>query len=373
MKRKKQIEDLSMPKLERSVVYKDIVGILKKLICEERLWGKFLMPERELAQQFGVSRETLRRSLAILQTEGIITRRQGSGTYVLSRETYTKNKPDGGKLILVCTQVDQEVAGGHVGEILAGIASAASIAGHLISFVNVFTPAGHRRILNREELKEVDGILLVCLSDRKFVEKVMNVWEGPLVLADHHFDDLPITGVVDDSEYGIAKIVEHFVSLGHRRIAYIEVKNRALNPWRYNGYVEALEAAGIELDPQLVRGTNSTFSEGRDVGGELLDMDNPPTAILTFDDIRAWGVWRAAEDRGMEVGKDIAIAGFGDRAARTGFPDDLTSVHVDNETLGKRSLAELEALIDGNSIPGGMIRIPVELIVRKSSAEAKRN
>ncbi len=360
----------SVGKISRHLMYREVSDKIHELIEKKQLWGQYLAPERDLARMFGVSRETVRRGLELLERQGMLARRHGQGTQVLSK--YRK-RDDGSKGRVMVGSYQGEGGSGYIGEMMAGLTAAAAQTGWLLSFNNLMMPAARQGFFAELGSGKVDGILLMSFTDRPLVEEFLRLWHGPLVLVDHCFEDLPVTSVIDDSEGGARQVVEHFLELGHRRIGYAEVTRREMNPWRYRGYASALSAAGIEVDESLIRPTFGSFEGGRDSGEELLSMEDPPTAIFAFDDNRAWGAWRAAEARGLEVGKDLALAGFGDQAAKAGFAEDLlTSVRFDARHLGRAAVNKLDQQIAGDSPRGELVKVPTELLIRQSSRNARR-
>ncbi|MBA4387676.1 MAG: hypothetical protein C0404_06820 [Verrucomicrobia bacterium] len=255
-------------------------------------------------------------------------------------------------------------------ELMAGLVTEAGRRDRILTFINLATPDGREKFFQELAGGYVDGVLLVAMTDRAFAQEVLGRWLGPIVLIDHYFDGLPITGVVDDSLGGSKHAVEHLLSLGHRRIGYADISRRELNPWRYAGYESALQNAGIAVDSSIVVPTFGSFEAGKAAGDALLSQMHPPTAIFAFDDTRAWGIWRAAEARGMEVGRDLALVGYGDLAPKAGFPEDLTTVRFDPRHLGRVAVEKVIDLVTGKSHRGELVELPTQLIIRRSSAGA---
>jgi len=356
-------------RISRHLMYREVCDKIAELIRKRKLWDQYLAPERELARMFGVSRETVRRGLELLERQGLVARRHGQGTLVLARG---RKRGDRAKGRVMVASYEGKGVTSYAGEIMAGLTAAASETGWLLSFVNLKMPAARQEFFEGVGSAGVDGVLLIGVTDRPLVEDLLRLWQGPLVLVDHHFEDLALSSVIDDSEGGARRVVEHLTGQGHRRIGYAEIARRELNPWRYRGYVSGLAAAGIEVDDCLVVPTFSSFDGGRRTGEQLLSLDDPPTAIVAFDDNRAWGVWRAAEARGLEVGRDLALAGYGDYSGRAGFAEDLlTSVRFDIRQLGRAAVEKLDAQIAGRAPRGELVRVPTELIVRQSSRDAR--
>jgi DNA-binding LacI/PurR family transcriptional regulator len=76
--------------------------------------------------------------------------------------------------------------------------------------------------------------------------------------------------------------------------------------------------------------------------------------------------------RGREVGRDLALVGFGDTATRAGFPEELSSVYFDSRDLGQVAIRKLQGLMAGKGKPGELVKLPTELKIRKSSRDAVR-
>jgi LacI family transcriptional regulator len=166
--------------------------------------------------------------------------------------------------------------------------------------------------------------------------------------------------------------VEHLLGLGHRRIGYLGVTVPETNPWRFEGYCQALREAGLEPDDQLVVRSHADVEEGRAAAEQLLALPDPPTAIMAFDDSRAWGAWQAAEARGLEVGRDLAIVGYGDAPPPEGRAAELSTVHIDPHGMGQAAVQELSRLLSGEASTGRLVELPAQLVVRGSSREARR-
>jgi DNA-binding LacI/PurR family transcriptional regulator len=358
---------MTIAKVTRQLMYQEVSARIKQLVRDKELWGQYLAPERDLAGLFGVSRETLRRSLSQLERDGLLSRRHGQGTLVLPRKNGRARRTEARVLVASYGQA----GGGYGSAMLAGLTEGAGEARWALSFSNLTIPAARQDFLTALRARGSDGLLLLSLSDRRMVEEALAAWSGPAVLIDHHFADLPLTGVIDDSESGARQAVEHLLALGHRRIGYVDMTKRDRNPWRYAGYAGALRAAGIEPDESLAVKAYGSFEAGQTAGEELLARADPATAVLAFDDLRAWGVWRAAEARGLEVGRNFALVGFGDTAAQAGFPEELSSVRFDSRALGRLAVEKLAGLMAGKGTPGELCTVPTELVVRKSSRDAR--
>lgn len=103
---------------------------------------------------------------------------------------------------------------------------------------------------------------------------------------------------------------------------------------------------------------------------ELLDFPNPPTAIAACNDLMAFGAMSAAQDRGLIVGKDIAITGFDDIPMAEHSHPPLTTVHQPIYKIGGIVCEMLIQRIQGRSLEEEKIILEPSLVIRHSCGEA---
>ncbi len=354
-------------KVSHRLMYEDVAEAIRDFIRQRQLWGKRLFPERELARQLGVSRRTVRRGVDVLERRGLVCRQQGRGTLVLQEPS--AQRLSAFRRVMVGARYDDPY--GRLGSATAGVTEVAADRGWQLSFGDLSRPAGRARFLDELKRGGIDATVLISVAETALVEHVLTIWRGPLVAVDHHFPGLPIASVMDDSEGGARAAVEHLLSMGHRRIAYVEIGRRELNPWRYEGYAGALRKAGINLDRGLVRPARFSVEGGRCAAEELLALDDPPTGIVAFDETRALGVWRAAEERGFEVGRDLALVSFRGASSDAGAVEGLSTVQHDVQELGRLAAEKLEELGNEDTQQNVLVKVPVRLTIRESSRDCR--
>jgi DNA-binding LacI/PurR family transcriptional regulator len=363
-----QKSSIAKESLSRPLLHHVAASRLAELIETNRLWGQCLPAERELAQVLGISRGTLRKGLDLLEREKIVARRHGQGTFVLKR----KGAGDGiAQARVGIVSVTKSTPNGYFAAVIAGLTAGASDFGWNVTFFSeARKPDRWRSFLDALAERELDGLMLVSLTTRRMVEEIVERWKGPAVHVDHYHPGLPVTSVIDDSRGGARLLTDHLLSLGHRRIAYLDVTDPGGNPWRYAGYVETMRAAGVTPEEKLHLRCHADPDDGYRVGGQFLDMAEPPSAILAFDHNRALGVWRAARERGIEIGRDLALAAFSDPEPNGADSQGLTCARFDVHEMGVTAARELDELIAARTKPGRLIEVPVELVVRGSSGAA---
>jgi LacI family transcriptional regulator len=168
---------------------------------------------------------------------------------------------------------------------------------------------------------------------------------------------------------GAKQATEHLLGLGHRRIGAI-----AGSPgWyateeRLAGFRAALAGAGILLDPELVVHSDWRLPWGTAAAHQLLELDDPPTAIFGFNDNVAIGALHAAHERGLSVPKDLSVVGFDDTHQAVIVTPRLTSVSQPLAELGRTGVSLLIRLLEGQRLDGLRMELATRLVVRESTA-----
>lgn len=162
---------------------------------------------------------------------------------------------------------------------------------------------------------------------------------------------------------------QHLLELGHRRIAYLGgPKTAACNQARMHGYRGAMEAAGIRIAKGYVRTGEFRYEDGLVEGGALLELAQPPTAIVAGNDESALGILEAARARGLRVPEELSVVGFDDtESARVASPP-LTTVAQPLQRMGAAALRTALRLAAGEKLDSHHVELATELIVRSSTA-----
>jgi LacI family transcriptional regulator len=177
--------------------------------------------------------------------------------------------------------------------------------------------------------------------------------------------------VLSDDSIGVPATIEHLVALGHRRIAhaggpgYISTATTRLRAYR-----EALFERHITVDPELVVAVDRLDANaGTEALGRLLDSGAQFTAAVAFNDLIAYGCYRALRQRGVRCPEDVSIIGYGDMNGADLVAPPLTTVRVDHQAMGVEAARMLlDVLNDPGARPPHSVRLPVELVVRESAA-----
>lgn len=218
--------------------------------------------------------------------------------------------------------------------------------GYDITFINCCkTRANKMSYLEHARYRGFDGVVIACVDfyDPEVLELVRS--NIPVVTIDHLFHNR--MAVISDNVKGMKDLLTFVYNKGHRRIAYIHGTDSAVTQNRLSSFYKTSQELGLNTPDEYVkaaayRDTDATFTKTM----ELLDLPNPPTCILYPDDFSSYGGINAIKDRGMNIPKDISVAGYdGIRIGRHLEPQ-LTTLKQDTAQIGAQAAENLIQMIE---------------------------
>jgi DNA-binding LacI/PurR family transcriptional regulator len=171
-----------------------------------------------------------------------------------------------------------------------------------------------------------------------------------------------------DDERGLRLAVDHLVDLGHRRIAHVDGGRMLGSAERRQGYRDAMRRHGLEAYEKVVLG-GSGEEDGARAVRELLD--DPPTAVTTYNDLSATGLLDVLRRR-FSVPGDISVVGYDDSSFSRLAHIDLTTVAQDIDTMATLAVARAVERIDGAPVAHREVVIPPRLVIRGTTGPAAR-
>ncbi|MCR2807693.1 LacI family DNA-binding transcriptional regulator [Paenibacillus soyae] len=213
--------------------------------------------------------------------------------------------------------------------------------------------------------KKVDGVIIgTGMKDPSALEPLLHD-NVPIALLARELPSVNVPTVIVDDYAGGAAAAEHLIALGHRRLAVLaEQESISSSRERVRGFRQAAEAAGVTLDPALVR--SSGMKDSKDRALELLQGENRPTAVFCCNDMLAIGALRAAKQAGLCIPQDCSIVGFDDTVLAS--VTDLTTIAQPIERLGQTAVQLLLRHIGQPGERSERIVLPPVLVMRQSSS-----
>ena len=256
-------------------------------------------------------------------------------------------------------------------EVIEGVEEVAHAAGLSV----VLTVSGDRHAPSADW---IDGVLrrrpvgvVLVFSDiaERFREKLLS--RGiPFVIVDPAGDPSPDVPSVGSANWsGGLMATRHLIELGHRRIAAITgPEDMMCSLARVDGYRSAMNAAGIPIDPELIRFGDFHPAGGERRARELLALPDRPTAIFAGSDLQALGTIAAAAAAGLRVPDDLSVVGYDDIALSRWMSPQLTTVHQPLRRMGEEATRLALRLADGAAVDTLRMDLATHLVVRGSTA-----
>ena len=184
-------------------------------------------------------------------------------------------------------------------------------------------------------------------------------------------EDYGINVIDTDNKKGAYLATKHLLSLGHTRIGVVsgrlESKSRLA---RLEGYKKALVENEIRYDPALVWEGSASKDFGYDCALAFLNGDEPPSAVITQNDLVALGVISSAKELGVQIPQQLAVVGYDNTLLATTTTPPLTSVMQPQSEMGEIAADLIEQLVTGKKTDKSKVVIAPKLIIRESTVGA---
>lgn len=193
--------------------------------------------------------------------------------------------------------------------------------------------------------RNYDGVLIasVDFQSEAVVELVKS--EFPTVTIDYSFDNQ--SSVLSNNVEGTKQLVEYLVERGHRKIAFIHGEKTSVTDKRLVGFYQACEENGIEVpDEYVIEGKYHDPKSSSKCTKQLMELDNPPTAIMYPDDYSYLGGMVQLEKMELSVPEDVSVVGYDGIHLSQALRPRLTTYYQDAEMIGKASARKLVEAIE---------------------------
>src|SRR3981081_2159520 len=335
----------------------------------------------QIAKEAGVSTTTVSKVLNELPGVGASTRvriRQviEQFDYVQNHAARHLRKRQSYLIDLVIMRLE----GGYDVGIMHGIQDALEESGYrLVVFSTNENEASQRLWLRRLLDQSTDGVLLdlscagcllllpyeqIGLADTLMAQGI------PFVAIGDRNEPTPAFPTIGSTIWlGGYTATEYLISLGHRRIGIITFPlHLTTSRARLAGYREALERAGIPIDPALICEGSYLLGDGVKQTRYLLSQADPPTAIFAGNDAQAAGVYQVLYENDIRVPDQMSVIGFDDVTYTAQMSPPLTTIHQPLVEIGKMAVSMLLRLIAGEQLGSNHVELSTSLVVRKSCA-----
>lgn len=267
-----------------------------------------------------------------------------------------------------------DIADPFIGEVISGVEQIA--AEHEYSIILTSSggdPDRETRAVRSLVERAIDGVLVIAAMAGGAPSPYFSEREIPIVLINNHHPGNFVHSIGVANFEGAQLMTQHLLQLGHRRIGYIGNQfGGQADEDRYRGYRAALKKVRVRYASELVVDSESSLEGGCRGMKQLLDSPARPTAVFCYDDITALGAYKAIRAAGLQISKDISVAGFDDLFFSSYLEPSLTTISQPMREMGERAMKLLLDLVapstNGKRPKKTQIVIPGKLMIRNSTS-----
>ena len=240
--------------------------------------------------------------------------------------------------------------------------------GYSITFISPSVSGRPASFLESARYRNCDGMLVasVDFSNPMVIDLLKS--EIPTLTIDYDFPGC--SSVMSDNVEGGYALTKYLIDQGHRKIGLIHGEDTLVTRKRVNGFHRAMREAGISVPPEyVVEGVYSDPNSTADATMTLMNLPDPPTAIMYPDDFSYIGGRNALERLGLQIPGDISAVGYDGIMLSQVLRPTLTTYYQDAEEIGRASarklVEEIEApdtsvpeqiLVHGQLLPGRSVK-----------------
>jgi LacI family transcriptional regulator len=290
---------------------------LRQAITDDGFPNGKLPTEVELAEQLGVSRETVRLAAEALQREGLLVKIRHRGTFTRPPRIPGQIKAVEAKLLgylqteFVGAHGQEEVTNRAIsGLLLQGALAEAGNAGFQLVVQHTSNIHWRQAVCDLSAGGRLRGLICTAYNEEKMLRRLAA--SGlPTVVLDDDTNVPRIHSVRDDCFEGARQAIAHLAKLGHRRIAYAHWDRADMNRWRLMGYRKGLRDAGLTHRRHREILTEMTEAGSCQMIDRLLALAPPPTALYCFNNTLAGLAVAELRRRSVRVPEDMSVLGAG--------------------------------------------------------------
>lgn len=268
--------------------------------------------------------------------------------------------------------VISEIANPFFPEVIRGFQAAAWDRGFDVLLLNTeYSKSRTESIIRKLVESDVRGVAIMTSSiDNTATEALAEAGIG-VVFTNYCASDKLVSNISIDYKGGILQAIEHVVGLGHKRAAVIagpEANRTAANIKQ--ALVAGLTKRGMKPFP--VTSSDYRVDAGASAVQDILSVPDIPTVIFCGSDLIAMGAMSTLESVGVRIPEDVSIIGIDNISFAFLARPPLTTISVPRERLGTTAFEALEKMLKLKRHRGAEYQLETELVIRKSTAPARR-
>ncbi|NSW78943.1 MAG: substrate-binding domain-containing protein [Chthonomonadetes bacterium] len=317
--------------------------------------GDRLPTQFELQKMLGVSRPTIAKAIALLEAEGLVESRQGSGVYLRSAPTTTTRT----RLI---SFIAPRSNASLVLRAYYGIERRARQRGYQLLMASSEDDVRHEEELVEQHLQAgAQGVILYPVTrfrSQLSQDYLLRRWrEVPIVLFDIGYEEWQRPMVLFDNYRLGYEMTQALLAHGRRRIAFLHLNadclHRSIHE-RREGWLSAMQDAGIAVPPSYLNWIDFTdrlhmlsSSIAEEIAVRLMQLSPQPDALIAWEDNTAVPIIRALQKIGVNVPEQVCVVGFDDLETSRFFQPAFPTSQPDFARLGEIAVEVLDEWLSG--------------------------
>jgi GntR family transcriptional regulator of arabinose operon len=375
-----------------------------RIVSGELKANERLPSESEMAELYGVSRITSKRSMEELYREGLIYRRQGQGSFVARKLTVDKGGGPTSKTSGICGMcIPFDTSLGRSVDLIRGTSDYLGRKGFLLSVqISDFDSNKEREIIRNFSEHGVNGLILYPVFDKVNLDMLyeLTLDNFPIVTVDKYIDGLPIQSVITDNFEGAKAAVEYLIERGHTRIGFLSDLGLGDSPTvrdRFFGFCRALRDQGLPVQNEHCRFgfikeieaiapdsvdvlrfkkpmTPAVMDFFKGILKSVLEGADPVTAIFCLNDYIAVVLMKCALEVGIKIPEQLSIIGYDNIDISKHVEVPLTTMEQNLYEMGYDAARLLVRQITG-ATPAkaeAVTMLPVRIIERDSVMDLRK-
>lgn len=330
--------------------YEELINYIENGIADGALKpGDKMYSENQLTGMFGISRQTVRKAIGILEEEGIVHRVRGSGTYISSE--HRENREQCNRIAVITTYVDSYI----FPKTIQGIERKLFERGYTvqIAFTNNTLEREKTIVEDLLDKGDVAGIIVEGTKSglpnpnlRLYRQLIRQ--EIPILFINSYYPELEVPHVSLDDVGAARRAVEYLIERGHRDIGAVLKLDDGQGRLRYLGYLQAMEAAGLTVtDSRMVWIDTDESKQLAFCADRLLPRLESCTAVLCYNDQVAFQLIQLLQERGIRVPEQLSVISIDDSDLARHSEVPITSLPHPKEKLGEKAAESLLSLMAG--------------------------
>lgn len=330
--------------------------------------------ENEIAEQFLMSRQTVRQTFGELEKEGWLYRMQGKGTYVSTPQT--QKSRDVHTIGILTTYISDYI----FPHIVRGAEAALRARGYRLLLSSTDNDkAKERESLDMMMSQPLSGLIIEPTKSAEGNPNLscflsLDYQHIPYLMINERYPEMNCPSLIVDDEEGGYMAAQHLIELGHRRLAGFFKTDDLQGVNRLKGFIRAHQHYQIPLLPEFVIHYTTEEKRKKPFASALAMLEHGPsqerpTAFVCYNDELAIHLLEAIRTIGLRVPQDISLIGFDDSMLATATEVKLTSLSHPKTELGSDAAGILINMIENKRVSGsetGKVYKP-ELIIREST------